>query len=178
MTRWLAALPLIAIAALALLFAGYALHHDPKVIPKALVGKPMPDVSLTSLDDGATVRLKDIAGEGPLLVNFFASWCGPCAIEHPALMALRANHVRIVGIDYEDAPPRGSPQAAKTFLARLGDPYAARLADADGRAGIEFGVSGVPETYLIGQDGKVLAKYTNLNQGDVKALSGRLLTGR
>jgi cytochrome c biogenesis protein CcmG/thiol:disulfide interchange protein DsbE len=174
----MAALPLVFLAALAILFAGYALHHDPKVIPMALVGKPAPDVTLPSLDDGTRVRVKDAARGGPVLVNFFASWCGPCAIEHPALMALRANHVPIVGIDYEDIAPRGSPEAARAFLARLGDPYIARLADTDGRAGIDFGVSGVPETYLISSDGKVLAKYTNLNEGDVKALTARLLTGR
>ncbi|HZZ31907.1 MAG TPA: DsbE family thiol:disulfide interchange protein [Phenylobacterium sp.] len=178
MSRWFAAVPLMVLAALALLFAGYGLHHDPKVIPMALVGKPMPDVSLPSLDDGTMVRLKDATREGPVLVNFFASWCGPCAIEHPALMALRANHVRIIGIDYKDTPPHGSPQAAQAMLDRLGDPYIARLADADGRAGIDFGVSGVPETYLVSPEGKVLAKYTNLNQGDVKALTARLLTGR
>jgi cytochrome c biogenesis protein CcmG/thiol:disulfide interchange protein DsbE len=178
MTRWLMALPLIVLAALALLFAGYALHHDPKVIPMALVGKPAPDLTLPSLDDGAMVRIKDVAGGQPVLVNFFASWCGPCAIEHPALMALRANHIKIIGIDYEDVSPRGSPEAARAFLAKLGDPYVARLADGDGRAGIDFGVSGVPETYLVSAEGKVLAKYTNINAGDVKALTARLLTGR
>ena len=178
MTRLLTALPLIVLAALALLFAGYALHHDPKVIPMALVGKQAPDVSLPTLEGGTMVRIKDATREGPVLVNFFASWCGPCAVEHPALMALRANHVRIIGIDYKDVAPHGSPEAAQAFLTRLGDPYIARLADADGRAGIEFGVSGVPETYLISPEGKVLAKYTNLNEGDVKALTARLLTGR
>jgi cytochrome c biogenesis protein CcmG, thiol:disulfide interchange protein DsbE len=173
MSRWLAALPLIALAALALLFAGYALHHDPKVIPMALVGKPMPDMSLPSLDGGATVRLKDATREGPVLVNFFASWCAPCEIEHPVLMAMRARHVRIIGIAYKDAP-----QNTQAFLTRLGDPFTERLVDRDGRAGIEFGVSGVPETYLIAPDGKVLAKYTNLNEADAKALTARLLTGR
>jgi cytochrome c biogenesis protein CcmG/thiol:disulfide interchange protein DsbE len=173
MTRWLAALPLIVLAALGLLFAGYALHHDPKVIPMALVGKPAPDVSLPSLDSGAMVRIRDATRDGPVLVNFFASWCAPCQIEHPALMAMAARHVRIIGIAYKD-----DPQNTKAFLSRLGDPFAERLVDRDGRAGIEFGVSGVPETYLISQDGKVLAKYTNLNEGDAKALTARLLTGR
>jgi cytochrome c biogenesis protein CcmG/thiol:disulfide interchange protein DsbE len=173
MTRWMAALPLVVLAALAILFAGYALHHDPKVIPMALVGKPAPDVTLPALDTGAMVRIKDAAREGPVLVNFFASWCGPCQIEHPALMALSARHVRIIGVAYKDAPAN-----SQAFLTKLGDPFTQTLVDRDGRAGIEFGVSGVPETYLIGRDGKVLAKYTNLNEGDVNALTARLLTGR
>ena len=86
--------------------------------------------------------------------------------------------MRIIGVNYEDIAPRGSPQAAQAFLARLGDPFMTTLVDRDGRAGIEFGVSGVPETYLISQQGKVLAKYTNLNEGDARALTARLLTGR
>jgi cytochrome c biogenesis protein CcmG/thiol:disulfide interchange protein DsbE len=173
MTRWLAALPLVILAALALLFAGYALHHDPKVIPMALVGKPAPDVTLPRLDTGAMIRIRDATREGPVLVNFFASWCAPCQIEHPALMAMRARHVRIIGVAYKDDPAN-----TQAFLAKLGDPFMETLVDRDGRAGIEFGVSGVPETYLISQQGKVLAKYTNLNEGDARALTARLLTGR
>ena len=178
MNRWLAALPLIALAALAVLFAGYALHRDPHVIPKALVGKSLPDLTLPSLDGASEVRLRDELRQGPVLVNFFASWCGPCALEQPALLSLKARGVRIVGIDYEDTPPRGSAEAARTFLARLGDPFARRLVDPDGRAGIEFGLTGVPESYLIARDGRILAKYTNLAQGDVQTVSERLLTGR
>ena len=173
MNRWVAALPLVVLAALALLFAGYALHHDPKVIPMALVGKPAPDVSLPRLDTGAMTRIRDASREGPILVNFFASWCAPCQIEHPALMAMRARHVRIIGVAYKDAPAN-----TQAFLTKLGDPFMEVLVDRDGRAGIEFGVSGVPETYLISQQGKVLAKYTNLSEGDARALSARLLTGR
>ena len=178
MTRWLMALPLVVLAALAILFAGYALHHDPHVIPKALVGKTLPDLTLASLDGPAEVRLREELKQGPVIVNFFASWCGPCALEQPALLALKARGVRIVGIDYEDAPPRGSAEAARTFLARTGDPFVQRLADPDGRAGIEFGLTGVPESYLIAQDGRILAKYTNLSEGDVAQVSARLLTGR
>ena len=178
MTRWLAALPLAVLAALAVLFAGYALHHDPHVIPKALVGKTIPDLTLPRLDDGAEVRLRDTLKDGPVMVNFFASWCGPCAIEQPALMRLKSQGVRIIGIDYEDVAPRGSAQNAQAFLAKLGDPYMQRLVDPDGRAGIEFGLTGVPETYLIAQDGRVLAKYTNLDEGEAKALAARLLTAR
>jgi cytochrome c biogenesis protein CcmG/thiol:disulfide interchange protein DsbE len=174
LSRWIAALPLVVLAALAILFAGYALHRDPHVQPQALVGKPMPDLTLPDLSTGAATRLRDATVTGPVLVNFFASWCAPCQIEHPVLMAMRARHVRIIGVAYKDAPPN-----TQGLLTRLGDPYARTLVDRDGRAGIEFGVTGVPETYLVGQDGQVLAKHTGpLSEGDAEALAARALTGR
>ena len=155
MSRWLAFLPLVAILALGALFSLYALHRNPQVQPQALVGKTMPDLTLPSLEDGAPVRLRDAAAQGPMLVNFFASWCAPCEVEQPVLMQLKARKVRMIGIAYKDAPPK-----TQGFLSRLGDPFSQRLVDRDGRAGIEFGVTGVPETYLIGKDGQVLAKHT------------------
>lgn len=155
MKRWLAFAPLAVLAALALLFAGYALKRDPKVQPHALVGKPMPVLTLPDLSTGQPVALTDITQGGPVLVNFFASWCAPCEIEHPQLMALNAQGVKVVGIAYKDAPPN-----TQAFLTRLGDPFAARLVDRKGAAGLEFGVTGVPETYLIGSDGMILAKHT------------------
>lgn len=160
MSRWLALMPLGALVALGLLLSLYALGRDPHVAPQALVGKPMPDLTLASLDDGPAVRLHGALDNGPVLVNFFASWCGPCEIEHPALMQLQADQVRIVGVAYKDVPPRGSAREARAFLARLGDPFAARLVDSDGRAGIEFGVTGVPETFVVDQDGEIIAKHT------------------
>ena len=134
MKRLLAILPLIVLAALAVLFAAYALRHDPKVEPAALVGKPLPDVTLPTLEDGRPVRLRELAGGRPMVVNFFASWCAPCEVEAPHLNALAAQGVRIVGVAYKD-----KPEKTRAFLARLGDPFAARLADGDGRAGIEVG---------------------------------------
>ncbi|MES2721660.1 MAG: DsbE family thiol:disulfide interchange protein [Pseudomonadota bacterium] len=154
MSRWLAAMPLIALVALALLFGLFALKHDPRVEPQALVGKPMPDLVLPALDDGRPVRLRETA-KGPLLVNIFASWCAPCEIEHPVLVEMKGEGVPVVGIAYKDAPDN-----TKAFLNRLGDPYVARLVDRDGRGGIELGVTGVPETYLVGADGMILAKHT------------------
>jgi cytochrome c biogenesis protein CcmG/thiol:disulfide interchange protein DsbE len=175
MSRWLALLPLIAIVALGALFGLYALHRNPQVQPQALVGKPMPALTLASLDDGAPVSLRSEATAGPMLVNFFASWCGPCQIEHPVLMGLKGRGVRIVGVDYEDVAPKGSPEEAKALLARLGDPFTRRLVDPDGRAGVEFGITGVPETYVVAADGKVLAKHTGpLTEADAARLA-RLL---
>jgi cytochrome c biogenesis protein CcmG/thiol:disulfide interchange protein DsbE len=153
--RWLAALPLLALAALAVLFAAYSLNRNPQVDPKALVGKPIPALALPSLDDGRPTPLRGAAAGQPALVNFFASWCAPCEVEHPVVGALAAKGVRIVGIAYKDAP-----ENTKAYLTRLGDPYAARLVDRDGRAGIEFGVTGVPETFLVDARGVILAKHT------------------
>jgi len=167
LSRWLAALPLIALVALGGLFYFYALKRDPQVQPQALVGKPVPDLSLPTLKEGTPVSIRAAAAEGPMVVNFFASWCAPCEIEHPVLMGLKGRGVRIVGVAYKDAPPN-----SQAFLARLGNPFAQALVDRDGRAGVEFGVTGVPETYVIGRDGKVLAKHTGpLTEADAERLA-------
>ncbi len=154
MKRWLAFTPLLILIALAALFAGFALKRDPHVQPHAMVGKPMPALALPALDSGRPAPIR-AAAEGPILVNFFASWCAPCEVEHPQLMALKAQGVKVVGVAYKDAPAN-----TQAFLTRLGDPFAERLVDRDGRAGLEFGVTGVPETYLVGSDGVIIAKHT------------------
>lgn len=170
MSRWLALLPLVALVALGGLFYFYALKRDPQVQPQALVGKPMPDLVLPSLKEGQPLRLRALAGEGPMLVNFFASWCAPCEIEHPVLMGARGRGVRIVGVAYKDAPPN-----SEAFLARLGNPFTTALVDRDGRAGVEFGVTGVPETYAVARDGTILAKHTGpLTDADAQRLSNLL----
>ena len=172
MNRWLALAPLVVLAALALLFGLFALKHDPHVQPHALVGKPLPQVSLPSLDDGRPVSLASVVSGrgGPVLVNTFASWCAPCELEAPQLMRLKAGGAVLVGVAYKDAPDN-----TKAFLARVGDPYAARLVDRDGRAGIELGVTGVPETYVVGADGVIQKKYAApLTDKDVSDLLRQL----
>lgn len=171
MSRWFAALPLVALLALGALFYFYALRREggPQVQPDALVGQQIPDLALPSLSQGEPVRLRALAAEGPMLVNVFASWCAPCEIEHPVLMGVRGSGVRIIGIAYKDAPPN-----TQAFLTRLGNPFAATLIDRDGRAGVEFGVTGVPETYLIAKGGAVLAKHTGpLTERAARALAER-----
>ena len=166
MNRTLAFLPLAALLALGLLFGLFALKRDPKVQPHALVGKPLPELVLPALDDGRPVKLQDAARPEPVLVNIFASWCAPCEVEHPVLVDLKRQGVRIVGVAYKDAPDN-----TKAFIGRLGDPYARRLVDRDGRGGIELGVTGVPETYLVGAGGTILAKHTGpLTAETAKAL--------
>lgn len=172
MKRWVAVLPLVVLALLAVLFAGYGLRHDPKVNPAALVGKPMPDLSLPPLAGGPPERVKAQL-RGPTFVNVFASWCVPCAVEAPALNAMKGQGARIVGVAYKD-----EPSASSAFLRRYGDPFAAVLVDRDGRAGIELGVSGVPETFLVGEDGTIIAKHSGpLLPEDAEAMMEKAQAG-
>ncbi|MGH7025439.1 MAG: DsbE family thiol:disulfide interchange protein [Caulobacteraceae bacterium] len=165
MRRIAAFAPLVALALAVALFAGWSLKRDPHVTPMAMVGKPLPDLALADLDDAGKTPLRGIV-KGPALVNFYASWCVPCAQESPTLMALKLEGVRIVGVAYED-----KPDAAQGFLKRLGDPYAARLQDPKGAAGMEFGVTGVPETYAVDARGIIRAKVAMpIDSSDAESL--------
>lgn len=174
MRRLITALPLVALLILAGLFAGYSLKRKVQYSPDALVGQPMPALTLPSLVLAEPIPMTAVV-QGPALVNFFASWCGPCIVEHPFLVGLKAKGVRIIGVAYKD-----DPAASTAFLARLGDPYSAVLVDREGRAGIEFGVTGPPETFLVGVDGKIIAKQTGPieNQAQADALFARLQAQR
>lgn len=144
-------LPLVLVVLLAwLLWRGLVTHDE--TVPSARVGKPLPLLALPRLD--APQELVDaaaIAARAPVLVNFFASWCGPCRVEHPLLDALARDGVAIVGIAYKDAAVD-----TRRFLDRLGNPFAEVLVDADGRALIEFGASGVPESFLVDSHGRIV----------------------
>lgn len=120
---------------------------------EGMVGQPAPAYSLARLGDGAPLTGEERSGRA-YVVNLFASWCTPCRAEHPQLMALRRQGVEIVGIAYKDRP-----EAAAAFLAELGNPFADVALDPEGRFGLDIGVTGVPETFVIGPDGVIRAAY-------------------
>lgn len=153
MNRLWTLIPLVVLVALIGLFAVFSLRRPAEVRPDALVGQALPQILLPTLVGGEAAPLR-AAVEGPTVVNVFASWCAPCEVEHPELMRLSSSGVRVVGLAYKDDPAKTAE-----FLARLGNPFATVLVDRDGRAGIELGISGVPETYLVGSDGVVAFKH-------------------
>lgn len=146
--------PLIVLAGL-LLTLGWGLTNDPKNIPSPLVGKPVPSFELPPVK-GRTLGLSDTDLNGSVsLVNVFASWCTACELEHPLLMDLaNAGAVPIHGLNYKDRP-----DDAAAWLDKRGDPYTRTGADVSGRIGIEWGVYGVPETFVIGPDGRIAYKH-------------------
>lgn len=146
--------PLTAFVVLTLIF-GLGLTRDPRILPSALIGKSVPQFVLPPIK-GRTLGLSsaDLRGEVSL-VNVFASWCVECKLEHPLLMQMKAAHdLPIHGLNYKD-----NPDDAEKWLKTNGDPYTRTGADLDGRAGIEWGVYGVPETFVIAKDGHIAYKH-------------------
>ena len=157
---WLVALPLLGFIALAGLFLVRLHSGDPSKIPSALIGRPAPQTTLPPLPGlvsaGAQVPgLDPAAFKGKVsVVNIWASWCVPCHDEAPLLTELaRDTRLQIVGINYKDAPDN-----ARRFLGRYGNPFKIVGVDGNGRASIEWGVYGVPETFVVGRDGTILYK--------------------
>ncbi|MGG5820304.1 DsbE family thiol:disulfide interchange protein [Falsiroseomonas sp. HW251] len=139
--------------------------YNPRGVPSALIGKPPPDFALPALEGAGKQPFgaADLrALPGPVLVNFFASWCVPCIIEHPQLMRLSREGVAIFGIAYKD-----KPADALKFLRDRGDPFARLAADEPGRVAIDWGLYGVPETYLIDRQGIIRWRWAGPITEDV-----------
>lgn len=148
-------LPLLGFLALALLFFFRLGAGDPSRIPSALLDKPVPDFALAPIAGGEAAGLaaQDLA-RGVHVVNVWGSWCGPCRLEHPLLMRLAADHrFSMAGINQKDLP-----ENAVRFLGTFGNPFDRIGADPDGRASIEWGVYGVPETFIV-KDGIIVHKF-------------------
>jgi cytochrome c biogenesis protein CcmG/thiol:disulfide interchange protein DsbE len=154
MRRVLFILPLLSFLMLAGYFAlSLRPGHDPHELPSALIDKEAPPFQLAGLNGGGIAR--DTLKGQPVLINFFASWCVPCREEHPLLMCLaEQDHVPLYGIDYKD-----KPEAARDLLSEFGDPYRAIGMDRDGRVGLDFGVYGVPETYVLDGSGHIRKRF-------------------
>ena len=155
--------PVLLFAALAAVFAFALKTGDPSKLPSALIGKRAPALLLMPLEGLTADGVGAVPGIGeahiqqgrPIVVNFWASWCGPCVDEHPLLMALKARHgATILGVNYKD-----QPAAARRFLGRYGNPFDAVGVDGNGRAAIEWGVYGMPETFVLNGKGEIVHKH-------------------
>lgn len=145
--------PLVAFLALAgLLYKGLSL--DPKMVPSPLIGKPAPAFSLPQLKEPGKLLTQDDLKKKVSLFNVWATWCGACRQEHPVLVELAKTGIPIYGLDYKD-----NRADAKRWLDRFGDPYVANAFDEDGRAAINWGVYGAPETFVVDKQGIIRHKH-------------------
>ncbi len=152
--------PLIIFLALAaLLYLG--LGHDPRELPSALVDRPVPAFALPALGDDKPLDQTLFRG-GPRLLNVWATWCSACRDEHPFLVELARAGVSIVGLDYKD-----DPAAARRWLADMGNPYQEVIADREGRLGLDLGVYGAPETYVIDAAGVIRYRHVGVLNAQV-----------
>lgn len=148
-------LPLLAFLLLAaLLYRGLSI--DPTELPAARLGQPFPDFVKDELKSGQQISAEALM-PGPALVNVWATWCYSCRVEHPYLLALAAQGVPIYGLNYKDESNK-----ALAWLDQLGDPYRLNIVDAEGSLGLDLGVYGAPETYVIGADGRILHRHVGV----------------
>ena len=165
--RWLAFLPLAAFALLAALLFVRLWAGDPSKLPSALIGQSAPPLALAGLGGAAGLADADLRAGHVSVVNVFGSWCEPCRYEHPNLMALAADEqLRAKGVVVYGVAQKDLPENVRRFLGALGDPYAKVGLDPDGRAGIDWGVYGVPETFIIRGDGTIAYKFVGPMTGE------------
>ncbi len=150
----LMAAPLVIVAGFTVLaFVGLQ-RENPNELPSAMEGRVAPAVEVTPLGDKTPLQDRDVRADGVKLVNFWASWCAPCRVEHPNLEQLADDGITIYGVNYKDKPGN-----ALKFLNDLGDPYTAIGADEAGRMALDWGVYGVPETYVIDGNGQIILRF-------------------
>ncbi|KAF0674812.1 DsbE family thiol:disulfide interchange protein [Profundibacterium mesophilum] len=156
----MARIPLLMIAppalflGLAALFYAGMQREDPDALPSSLTGQAAPQMELTPLGDYPEFTRDLLDEPGVKMVNIWASWCAPCRVEHPNLIALAEEGIPIYGVNYKDKPDN-----AIGFLQELGNPFAAVSADASGRMALEWGAYGVPETYVIDGEGQIVLRF-------------------
>lgn len=146
-------LPPVTFLGLAALFYAGMQREDPDALPSTFIGEPAPALEAAAFGAFAGFGRAALEGEGVKLVNFWASWCGPCRVEHPNLEMLAAEGIPIYGVNYKDVEAN-----ALRFLEELGNPYVATGADDEGRIARDWGVYGVPETYVIDGEGQVVER--------------------
>ena len=147
-------LPPLVFAGLAALFYFGMNREDPDALPSARAGEQAPPVALTQLGNAAPFTDETLRAPGVKLVNYWASWCAPCRAEHPNLETLAEEGVPIYGINYKD-----DPEKALAFLDELGDPYVGLGADESGRTALDCGLYGVPETYVVDGEGRIVLRF-------------------
>ncbi|MEM7026242.1 MAG: DsbE family thiol:disulfide interchange protein [Pseudomonadota bacterium] len=152
MRRLLYVIPILVFGAIGVGLA-VGLTRDPGTLPSALIDQPVPTFELPALEGDEGFSNADLSGQVSL-VNVFASWCVPCRVEHPLLMRLAESGVPIYGINYKDPPDQ-----AKAWLEELGDPFKKIGTDRNGRVGIEWGVYGVPETFVVDAEGRIRYRH-------------------
>jgi cytochrome c biogenesis protein CcmG/thiol:disulfide interchange protein DsbE len=149
-------------------------QRDPSAIPSPLIDKPAPAFSLPSLDGGPAVTEADFKGSQITVFNVFASWCIPCRIEQPILLRIAREgkgRIRVIGLNYKD-----KPADARAWLAETGNPFARIAVDEKGRTAIDYGVYGVPETFIIDGAGRIRFKHVGpINPGDYADIIAPLL---
>lgn len=149
-------IPVVVFTGLVGLAAGSMWSRDGDELPSALIGRPAPGVPEAPLPGLPPLDAAMLADGEVKLVNFFASWCAPCRVEHPSLTALAEEGIPLYGIAYKDDPVR-----SLAFLEELGNPYAAAGQDPQGRTAVDWGVYGVPETFVLAGDGTIIARMAN-----------------
>ena len=154
MARWLLFLPPVVFAGVAALFMAGMERDNPEGLPSAYAGKAAPALQVTALGTGPLLTDALLRAPGVKLVNFWASWCAPCRAEHPRLTEIAGMGVPVYGVNYKD-----KAADALGLLEELGNPFAAMGADGSGRMGLDWGLYGVPETFVIDGSGTVVLRF-------------------